>query len=1179
MVQSLASPAARSSAQAALNPPAFASAAADGGWAKEEEDAESGHPRLLETLVDVPKAHLEKARAIVEQLRGRGREGDGEKGPLDANSAYLLCFQLLKLAGLEAEIPRLVVFGQQSMGKTTLLDYIMGGPIGYSSTDTGTRQPVVILLRPSDGGDAVQCWLGGEEIDVKELQSRMKDIMSSQGERISSQELEVELAVPHGVHAVFVDLPGIKDDSKAGATQTRSVVRTYVQNNPNDLYILVKKASDDPANWPWSLREFILSTPPKGLGLTPRQTVVVGTRAKDFLVNEKNDIRTQSQLLERVLKRAVKDATGTPLPLFLLELFSLSIEEKDTPDFAAKRAAMNRQMDDGGRAVRELLETAFEPGPNAQVSRKLAEFFNPSRFKKELNHKFQGLLIEQMGSLERRLVRKRLETQKRIADLEEQLALQTPQSCRECIKLYLRELLQVVTELVTGNYTIIRLPNSGDEFLKTYGGNLRDNLEGGHELACELFPEHYDRDFLEKILRDAEEVFRRQDLEESLAPLTGPDGHVVMQPGQIVRYTLSKDETNMFGLVQSVGASARGPAGDTETGEAGAASGDAASAGALSSKEATVTFYFRSGQAQGEQSQFKTVDKQRLAVLLPLQTLIHPTTPPPAGFRCWRRFYRPDGWVGLQPVELLSLSLRASSSSPSFEGTEGRAAGGAGSAGSSAAFEGSLPGSQSSERGGRLGGDRQRFSEKSEAVVKALLGPDLRSSANAQAPEQVATLDELFADATTSDLDRHSQAHRRANLSALQRISGDFADTRLLNQLSLTHLGRWLKFHICNIEPDRRFSDHVLLQMMRSVRHVIDKADWEPLVADLLQANVRGGMLQVSRLAACAAASALRRILRAASAEVNRQIKSGDLRSGLLFLATNHRFIEELEQSLEEYCRKKARDCAQAMRDLIFEQTHAIHFEMIEDFFDGCKRFEADFLGGSMMGEVTQRVKDSLAMRKQRLGVADIYARHENGAATPDSMIYEEVRIQFWVVKMLLSAPLTTKLYMHFIKDIKDKSMHLASEDKFSVTCESDLERTLQYQMLCERSATGRALARTDEELMEHFNLSLNKDELINQLHAARRAEEYTKLALEGVAKLLHQLQRGTGVDFLTRLDSPPDGRESADKAKYQDGRGAGGEDGRAAAGSAGWRVHASAPRASHGAGSRGLGSSSLNGV
>lgn len=108
----------------------------------------------------------------------------------------------------------------------------------------------------------------------------------------------------------ITDISTCQDDSKEGADLTRSVVRTYVRQNPNDLYLLVKKASDDPANWPWSLREFILSHPPRGLGLTPRQTIVVGTRAKDFLQNEKNDVKTHAELLERVRKRAVKDSSG-----------------------------------------------------------------------------------------------------------------------------------------------------------------------------------------------------------------------------------------------------------------------------------------------------------------------------------------------------------------------------------------------------------------------------------------------------------------------------------------------------------------------------------------------------------------------------------------------------------------------------------------------------------------------------------------------------------------------------------------------------------------------------------------------------------------------------------------------------------------------------------------------------
>jgi hypothetical protein len=73
---------------------------------------------------------------------------------------------------------------------------------------------------------------------------------------------------------------------------------------------MVKKSNDDPANWPWSMREFILCAPPKGLGLVPSQTIVVGTRAKEFLMNEKTDVRTAKELLGRVKKRGITDSAG-----------------------------------------------------------------------------------------------------------------------------------------------------------------------------------------------------------------------------------------------------------------------------------------------------------------------------------------------------------------------------------------------------------------------------------------------------------------------------------------------------------------------------------------------------------------------------------------------------------------------------------------------------------------------------------------------------------------------------------------------------------------------------------------------------------------------------------------------------------------------------------------------------
>eukprot|EP01071_Lankesteria_metandrocarpae_P008827 Lankesteria_metandrocarpae@DN5063_c0_g1_i1.p1 len=990
----------------------------------------------------------------------------------------------------------------------------------------------------------------------------------SSNKSISSQELEVELAVPRGVHAVFVDLPGIKDDSKEGAEVTRNVVRHYVKNNPNDLYILVKKASDDPANWPWSLREFILSPHPRGLGLTPRQTIVVGTRAKDFVIGEKNDVKSQAQLYERVRKRTVKDSSGSPLPLFLLELFTLTIEDKESLDFAGKRNAMHAQITDGRNVIMNMLNSHFQHA-GAVVRQNLFNHFDADVFKKDLNSKFHALLKDQLGVLERRLHRKRLEVQKQARDLEDQLIEQNPQSLREYLKLFLREFTQVVTELVTGNYMIIRLPESGDTFLQRFGGNLMDNLQDGHELSMELFPqkEHYDPEFLERANRHAETFFKKVDDErKTTAPhlavnVTGkvsapqPDVRGVMQAGQYVRFALTRDGSYMCGYVSQLYDNS--PATEHKTKSQNGPQKDATAAESTESatktshienstntvfdpsptfqqqQQVSVAFFYSpptavsspvplASSSAHEMTQLRDVPLSRVSVVLPIAIVVSAQSQPPPGYKCWRQIRRHDGWTGLSPVSIIAFGPISggaqdaeqnsqSADPPSTDGAEpptiekktNRFAGmlGIGSDSNQSATEKQLK---------KVG--------STSVTVAVIVGTKLDGLIDQSQRSITVQLEELYMDSPLANEHRDEDAMH--NMSPLQRISGEFAETKLLNQLALTHLGRWLKFHIFSLEPDRRFSNHVLLQLMRSVRHVIDKADWEPLVADLLQANVRGGLVHLSRLASCATAVAIRRILRAALVEVRRQVRVGDLTSGLVFLANNERFMEELETALEEYVRHRAKMCATTMRDLIFEQTHAIHFEMIEDFFGGCRQFEREFLGGGAMEDVTRRVKEGLASRKQRLGVADIYARQNPIGGISHDMIYEEVRIQFWVVKMLLAAPLTTKLYMHFIKDIKDKSQHLASEAKFMITSESEMERSLQEMLLCDPSPeSGRAIPRSDEQLMAHFNFCLNKDEIRNKIDATRRVDEFVKVALEGVDRLRQQMAKAGGVDFLMRLD------------------------------------------------------------
>eukprot|EP01053_Blabericola_migrator_P000899 Blabericola_migrator_1__898@NODE_1220_length_5067_cov_124_045200_g299_i1_p1_GENE_NODE_1220_length_5067_cov_124_045200_g299_i1NODE_1220_length_5067_cov_124_045200_g299_i1_p1_ORF_typecomplete_len1161_score249_11Dynamin_N/PF00350_23/1_3e16Dynamin_N/PF00350_23/7_3e03Dynamin_N/PF00350_23/1_1e04MMR_HSR1/PF01926_23/6e05MSA2c/PF12238_8/0_0066AIG1/PF04548_16/0_036FeoB_N/PF02421_18/1_1e02FeoB_N/PF02421_18/0_46AAA_15/PF13175_6/1_9AAA_15/PF13175_6/2_8e02TniB/PF05621_11/0_26TniB/PF05621_11/7_5e03GTP_EFTU/PF0 len=1070
------------------------------------EEVELSH--RIQQLRDLDEARLQAAISLSES----------HVEPNDANAMYQRCFQMLKLGSLEAEMPRLVVFGQQSMGKTTLLDMIMGGPIGYSSTDTGTKQPIVIMLKPNEdvmnnalGDDNIICTLAGQPIKIQDLHKEMHKRMA-QAQTISSEELELQMAVPGGVHAVFVDLPGIKDDSKEGAELTRTVVRTYVQNNPNDLYILVKKASDDPANWPYSLREFILSKKPQGLGLTPKQTIVVGTRALDFLKGERNDIRTLSQLKERVLKRAVCDHEGRPLPLHLLELFSLTMADKESSNFQERKRKMDEQIAVGRRKCRENLEKCFQPD-SVRVE-DLAPTFDVDHFSKELNAKFQTLLTDQLSILEQRLMRKKRELLHDTRTDEVQLLNRDSATVRESIQAFVTALGNLSTDLISGNFEVLRL-DDGDKWLAEFGGTLADNLKDGHELAIDMFypQQKYTKEFLAKTEERADlairKLMQRKTNEKTTKakimekmrlkkkkPEEGADAEAVpeaeepsdgtyvvvkvnmpcpnrsgnLEAGQFIRFT-AKDGTQMVGYVRS-----------------------------LEKSKAVVVFSWRQNPNQPDQEQPRDItDLSKLEVMLPLGMLISPTLQP-VPFLAWHQTYRTDNWKGVEPVWVTSISKDLQpEASPWISDTQDVS-------GLSTMYMGIAeivpPGP----------GEYKTWA----ALMK--INKDIDGVHPGAAPaipntqRLTVTTAELFVDVEVVN-DEDSVWNK---ITPLQRIAGEFAETKLLNQLSLTYLGRWLKFHIAHMEPNRRLSDNILLQMMRGVKHVVDKADWEPVVADLLQINIRGDLLPLVRLAACATSVALRRILLAAFHELKRKINGGETSSAWSFLIKSPRFVVECETALEQYCRNRAQICSDELEHIILDQTYAIHFESASDIFNGCRQFEADFLGTSSLENVAEDVSKRLLLRKQELGQADVYA-HGAKALQSQSMIYEEVRVHFWVAKTLLSAPITSKLYVIFIKDIKDRSHHLGADMK-RVNNTQNLENTLLTQFFNDGDVTEELRQRTEEELLEYYRFNIDTKEIKNRIEGYRKVTEYIKLALDCVSALRNLMSAGRHVDFLRRL-------------------------------------------------------------
>ncbi|SCP03474.1 conserved Plasmodium protein, unknown function [Plasmodium malariae] len=1011
---------------------------------------------------------------------------DKMKDTTNANALYLYALQIFKICNIHNELPRLVVFGQQSMGKTTLLDFIMGGPMGYTSSDTGTKQPIVIILKPSDT-NKIECYLNKKKVNIDDLHEKMKAIMLNLNESIISKELEVEISIPGGIYATFVDLPGIKDDSKAGSELTRKIVRNYVQNFPNDIYILVKKASDDPANWPYHLREFIMKPKPLGLGLQTKQCIVVGTRALEFLNNELSTIKTLTELYDRVKKRGIMDNNDNILSLYLLELFSIPIEQKEKNDFLTNRISMYSKILNGRKNVLDLLLNKFENDCSDSIKKELIDCFDVEKFKQEVNSKFMNILIQQLRKVEVKLEKKKAKMDFYNKKLEELYNKGNILSIREQVKLYIRELVNIISNLLTGNYPILNLPKNGEDFLKKYGGTLMENLKDGNDLAMELFEKQglYDENFLNYLNEYLNRYSNENELNKSMSSefnynindglnnsnismddRNNVNNHnnnnkrtdtydnldniekknfydkPVLVEGQTVRFILAKEESSMFGVVQNTPA-------DTK------------------SKNILVSFFFRNSNTE-EQVQIKSVEKDRLTVIKAVETL---NTGPSFlnGLQVWYKMVRDDGWVGFDKAEIIKV-----------------------------------------------------FNNNSK--VKDVLIRNLSKN------DEVISIkiNDLYMD-YHNDENKESEENEEMkdnDEDLLKRIAGPHTDLKILNQLAITYICKWLKYNIAKIEPEKDFSNEVLLQMMRSIHNIVDQSDWKPLVVDLLQANISGNILHLTKLASCSAAVALKRVFKAGLGEINRKIKNNYIDENIYLLSTNPKFLDELNQALHNFCKERAISCASEMKDIVFEQTYAVHFEIIEEIFDGCKLFEDNFLTPSgvkpTMSIITKNVKQNLAYRNHQLSLTDVKI---NKKSKSKELIQEEVKLQFWAIKMLISVPFATKIYAHFLNNILPKNKHLANVLDYSIDCESTLEKYIQSKLLNRENfyvfifILGVLVPIDDKELMSHYNIIDNRDNILRKLENQKRLNQYITIVSNSIKMLKNNLSKESTLDFVTKLD------------------------------------------------------------
>ncbi|KAI0430020.1 P-loop containing nucleoside triphosphate hydrolase protein [Xylaria sp. FL1042] len=179
----------------------------------------------------------------------------------------------LRLQGIDhyISLPQIIVCGDQSSGKSSVLEAISGVPFPVKS-NLCTRFPTELILRRSPSTDVTVSIIPHtsvtsskktlssfhEKLDgfdgVPELIESAKIAMgiSMQGKGFSKDLLRIEISGPHHPHLTIVDLPGLihsetKQQSASDVELVRDVVQTYMKQ-PRSIILAVISAKNDFAN-------------------------------------------------------------------------------------------------------------------------------------------------------------------------------------------------------------------------------------------------------------------------------------------------------------------------------------------------------------------------------------------------------------------------------------------------------------------------------------------------------------------------------------------------------------------------------------------------------------------------------------------------------------------------------------------------------------------------------------------------------------------------------------------------------------------------------------------------------------------------------------------------------------------------------------------------------------------
>ncbi len=141
-------------------------------------------------------------------------------------------------------IPKVIVIGAESGGKSSLLENIIKCPIFPRNSNICTRQPIHLILRNVTNPDnilyKITCKNKTEVItDKNQIMLKIQNIMNElENDNISSDEIHIEIHDIDLPNFEFYDLPGIRAYPTEMAQRTTQLAEYYLQQ-PNTIILCV----------------------------------------------------------------------------------------------------------------------------------------------------------------------------------------------------------------------------------------------------------------------------------------------------------------------------------------------------------------------------------------------------------------------------------------------------------------------------------------------------------------------------------------------------------------------------------------------------------------------------------------------------------------------------------------------------------------------------------------------------------------------------------------------------------------------------------------------------------------------------------------------------------------------------------------------------------------------------